>query len=129
MANMDTNRVRTTNEPVSKDPAQANDDMEIREAMGDRRPGVVRETDEVSTKRVVFPAAAGFIAGGVIGAVLGLLVAAIPGLGISWWAGLAIGFFVGITLGGFVSARLALNTADGGASGTYRFPGGGNQPR
>jgi len=125
---MDTKRDATTSEPVKAAPARANDNMELREAMGDRRPSVVRETDAVSTSRVALPAIAGIAGGGVVGAIAGLLVSLIPGLGLEWWAGLAIGFFLGIVLGGFVSARLALNTADGGASGTYRFPGGGNQP-
>ncbi len=129
MANMDTNRLRTKNEPVSPDPAQANDDMEMREAMGDRSPSVVRETDAVSTNRLALPTVGGVIAGGVIGAIVGLIVSTIPAIGLDWWLGLVIGAFVGITLGGFVAGRLALNTADGGASGTYRFPGGGNQPR
>lgn len=127
MAINDTNRVSTT-EPGTTAPARANDKMELREAMGDRRPSVVRETDAVSTSGVALPAIAGITGGGVVGAIAGLLLSLIPGLGLEWWAGLAIGFFVGAVLGGFVSARFALNTADGGASGTYRFPGGGNQP-
>ena len=129
MANMDTNRVKTPEEPATDAPAKANEKMEMREAMGDRRPGVVQETDAVSTSFVAGPAVMGIIGGGVVGAIIGALVSLVPGLGIEWWAGLAIGFFVGAVLGGFVSARLALNTADGGASGTYRVRGGGNQPR